>query len=90
MYKAALAQKLAQEEAAMQQQHNFVAHAMPADTIFMPERSDKPLTQIDGFVLATDIRGEERKVFDEETKRRIEFEDAQREEQKRREEVFVG
>ena len=50
---------------------SFHANPLPADEPFIPARSNKPLTEIQSFPSHLDSRMEERKAYEEETKKRL-------------------
>lgn len=89
MYQSQLAMQKAREEAKAVAQFNFVANPLPRDEIFFPEKSDKELTHVEGFILATEVRSEERHAFDETNKRRVEEEEALKAKHERREKVYI-
>ena len=88
LYNEKFAEKLDQQE--KENTHMFRANPVPVDALghpFIPARSEKMLTVPEDVLLHTDIRAEERKIFEEEIKLREKEMEVLKEVQKREKEV---
>ncbi|KAJ3219245.1 Protein tpx2, partial [Clydaea vesicula] len=65
-------EKLCKEEEERIKKAEFHANAAPKAAPFYPEKSSKPVTEPENVVLHTEIRGKERKAFDDGIKKREE------------------
>ena len=71
-------------------QKQFLAQPMPIVQPFQPERSKKPLTEVQPFVSHTSSRVEQRKHFDDEkTRRQKELEREEMEQAAAREVMYI-
>ncbi|EPZ34420.1 TPX2 domain-containing protein [Rozella allomycis CSF55] len=49
-------------------EYQFKANPLPPDTVFIPKKSTKPLTQAEDILLQTEVRCQERRLFDDHVK----------------------
>jgi hypothetical protein len=68
----------------------FHANPVPNLEPFIPKRSEKALTEVEGFSLNTDARAEERKKFEEAQNKRLQMEEEAKKELEKQKEVLLS
>ncbi len=75
VYQYELEKKIHEDEMQSQTVKNFIAQPLPFAEPFIPHKSAKRPTEPESFHLNTDTRLHERKTFDEQIKRKMEYEE---------------